>query len=70
MASVHYRIAETLGGTIDYHATGNGVIVCKDGFHATTVNAADFRSLAGVLGLAPKIFEVDCSSLFCEVTVA
>lgn len=62
--------AHGLIGAIDYHATGNGVIVCKDGFRATTVNAADFRSLAGVLGLAPNIFEVDCSSLFCEVTVA
>lgn len=62
--------AHGLIGTIDYQATGNGVIACKDGFRATTVNAAGFRSLAGVLGLAPNILEVDCASLFCEVTVS
>jgi SAM-dependent methyltransferase len=55
--------AHGLIGTIDDQATGNGVIVCKDGFRATTVNAAGFRSLAGILGLAPNILEVDCSSL-------
>ena len=62
--------AHGLAGTIDYRATGNGVIVCKDGFRATTVNAAGFRSLAAALGLAPNIFEVDCSSLSCEITVS
>lgn len=62
--------AHGLIGTIDYQATGNGVIVCKGGFRATTVNAAAPRSLAGILGLAPNILEVDCSSLFCEVTVS
>jgi SAM-dependent methyltransferase len=56
-------------GEIDYHATGNGVIVCKDGFRATTVNAAGFRNLAASLGLAPNITEVDGSSLFCEIVV-
>lgn len=62
--------AHGLIGTIDYQATGDGVIVCKDGFRATTVNAAGFRSLAGALGLAPNILEVDCSSLFCDVRVS
>jgi len=61
--------AHGLIGTIDYQATGNGIIVCRDGFRATTVNAAGFRRLAGALGLAPNIVEVDCSSLFCEVTI-
>jgi len=61
--------AHGLIGTIDYQATGNGTIVCRDGFRATTVNAAGFRRLAGALGLAPNIVEVDCSSLFCDVTV-
>lgn len=63
------QAAQGLIGPIDYRATRNGVIVCKDGFRATTVDAAGFRSLAGVLGLAPKVLEVDGSSLFCEVTV-
>jgi len=45
------------------------VIVCRDGFRASTVSADGLRSLAGVLGLIPKIVEVDHSSLFCEITV-
>jgi len=56
-------------GEIDYQATGNGVIICHDGFGATTVNAEGFRSLAATLGLAPSIMEVDGSSLFCEIVV-
>ena len=62
--------AHGLIGTVDYQATGNGVIVCKDGFRATTVNAAGFGNFARVLGLAANILEVDCSSLFCELTVS
>ena len=56
-------------GEIDYRATGNGVIVCNDGFRATTADAGCFRSLAAALGFVPNIFEVDGSSLFCEVVV-
>jgi len=56
-------------GEIDYHATGNGVIVCKDGFRSTTTEAESFRKLSGVLNLAPNIIEVDGSSLFCEIAV-
>lgn len=56
-------------GEIDYRSTGNGVIVCKDSFRATTTDAKAFRSLAAVLGLAPNIIEVDGSSLFCEIAV-
>ena len=56
-------------GEIDHHLTGNGVIVCKDGFRATTMNAESFQNLAACLHLAPKIIEVDGSSLFCEVVV-
>jgi len=56
-------------GEIDYHATGNGVIVCKDGFRATTMDAEGFRNLAAVLRLTPSIIEVDDSSLFCEIAV-
>jgi SAM-dependent methyltransferase len=61
--------AHGLIGDIDYQGTGNGVIICRDGFRATTVSADGFRSLAGVLGLTPKILEVDNSSLFCEIMV-
>jgi SAM-dependent methyltransferase len=54
-------------GKIDYRATGNGVIVCHDGFRATTVTAERFRSLTATLGLAANIVEVDGSSLFCVI---
>jgi SAM-dependent methyltransferase len=56
-------------GEIDYRATSNGVIVCKDGFRATTADAECFRSLAAGLGFVPNVIEVDGSSLFCEVVV-
>jgi len=56
-------------GEIDYGLTGNGVIVCRDGFRATTVDSKGFRSLAAGLGLTPNVIEVDGSSLFCEVVV-
>ena len=54
-------------GEIDKKATGNGVIVCKDGFRATTFSPGDFLALASRLGLSAEIFEVDDSSIFCEI---
>ena len=54
-------------GEIDEEATGGGVIVCKDGFRATTFSATDFKSTAESLGLSFRIEEVDESSLFCEL---
>jgi len=54
-------------GEIDEAATGNGVIACKDGFRATTFSADAFLALASRLGLAAEIFEVDESSVFCEI---
>jgi len=56
-------------GEIDYEATGNGVIVCKDGFRATTFGAEEFLSLVSDLHVSPQITEVDGSSIFCEMTV-
>ncbi len=57
-----------LVGEIDEASTGNGVIVCKDGFKATTIGPGDFRSLASDAGLAPAITIVDDSSVFCEIS--
>jgi SAM-dependent methyltransferase/uncharacterized RDD family membrane protein YckC len=54
-------------GEIDEEATGAGVIVCKDGFRATTFRADEFRALALEFGLIPVVTEVDSSSLFCEL---
>jgi len=53
-------------GEIDWTATGGGVIVCTDGFRATTVGREEFRALARALGVAAEITEVAGSSLFCE----
>jgi SAM-dependent methyltransferase len=60
---------EGLLGDIDEAQTGNGVIVCKDGFSATTVSESQFRALAQSCGVEPLIEEVDGSSLFCRIDV-
>lgn len=60
---------EGLIGEIEEEATGNGIIVCKDGFRATTFGTDDFLSAAGSLGLTPLVEEVDGSSLFCELSL-
>ena len=56
-----------LVGEIDHEKTGDGVIVCKDGFTATTVRLHQFRSLTAQLDVDTRIVEVDESSLFCEI---
>ncbi len=56
-------------GEIDRDATHDGVIVCKDGFTATTISPDEFLSLASEFNVDPRIEEVDESSLFCEITV-
>ncbi len=59
---------EGLVGEIDFEKTGKGVLVCKDGFRATTVSADDFRVLVNGFNVGMKIVEVDESSLFCVLT--
>ena len=56
-------------GEIDWNQTADGVIVCKDGFRATTYSESDFSRLAQELGLDAGIVEVDESSVFLEVRV-
>ncbi len=56
-----------LVGEIDWKKTKDGVIVCQDGFTATTVGAEEFLSLSAELDVEAKIVEVDESSLFCEM---
>jgi 2-polyprenyl-6-hydroxyphenyl methylase/3-demethylubiquinone-9 3-methyltransferase len=56
-------------GEIDCDATRDGVIVCKDGFRATTVGPDDFVALTSGLGVSTRITEVDGSSIFCEMIV-
>lgn len=62
------QAGEGLLGEIDEERTGNGVIVCKDGFKAVTVGPADFAALTTGLAAGVEIVEVDGSSLFCEIT--
>jgi ubiquinone/menaquinone biosynthesis C-methylase UbiE len=59
--------AAGLLGEIDCDKTMDGVIVCKDGFTATTVDAEDFRALTNNLVADVRIVEIDESSLFCEI---
>jgi 2-polyprenyl-6-hydroxyphenyl methylase/3-demethylubiquinone-9 3-methyltransferase len=54
-------------GEIDYEKTGSGVIICKDGFKATTVTPDRFLALTSDLRVEVDIVEVDESSLFCEI---
>jgi SAM-dependent methyltransferase len=54
-------------GEIDDDRTGDGVIVCKDGFTATTIRPELFGELIVGLDVSLRIVEVDGSSLFYEV---
>ena len=54
-------------GEIDYEKTGNGVIVCNDGFQATTVNPAQFMELTKEFDVQTTIVELDESSVFFEM---
>lgn len=66
-----FRLQSKLGliGEIDETATGNGVIVCKDGFRASTVSPDEFILLASSLNIDPVFTEVDGSSTFYEICV-
>ncbi|MEA2021282.1 MAG: class I SAM-dependent methyltransferase [Candidatus Caldatribacteriota bacterium] len=57
-------------GEIDINATGNGIIVTKDGFRATTISPVEFSSLTSELNLDINIEGVDNSSIFYEILVS
>jgi 2-polyprenyl-6-hydroxyphenyl methylase/3-demethylubiquinone-9 3-methyltransferase len=61
------QAGEGLLGEIDRELTGDGVIVCKDGFRAGALDQQSIRALCGALDLVPRITEVDGSSLFFEL---
>ena len=65
-----FRIQSEQGlvGEIDWDATREGEIVCKDGFRGTTYTADRFAAIVSELGRRCTITEVDESSLFCEIT--
>lgn len=64
-----FRLQSEAGllGEMDPEKTGDGVIVCKDGFTGTTVRPEQFRSLTAGLNVDAQLVEIDESSLFCEI---
>jgi 2-polyprenyl-6-hydroxyphenyl methylase/3-demethylubiquinone-9 3-methyltransferase len=69
LAWFRIQAREGLLGEIDEAATGRGVIVCKDGFRATTVTPDQFRSLSRGLGRQATVDVVADASVFCEILV-
>lgn len=69
LAWFRLQAREGLLGEIDEAATGRGVIVCKDGFRATTVTPDQFRSLSRGLGRQARVDVVADASVFCEILV-
>lgn len=69
LAWFEMQAAAGLLGEIDYERTRDGVIVCKDGFTATTISPEEFRSVFAGFGAIATVTEVDDSSLFCELTL-
>ena len=69
LAWFRLQAREGLLGEIDQAATGRGVIVCKDGFRATTVTPDQFRSLSRGLGRKATVDVVADASVFCEILV-
>ncbi|MFX0182117.1 MAG: class I SAM-dependent methyltransferase [Candidatus Hodarchaeota archaeon] len=60
---------EGLLGEIDLKKSEKGIIVCKDGFKATTYTSQDFMKLSSELLLEATIEEVDNSSIFFIIQV-
>jgi 2-polyprenyl-6-hydroxyphenyl methylase/3-demethylubiquinone-9 3-methyltransferase len=60
------QAAEGLLGAIDYNETGDGVIVCEDGFRAGVLTPEEFVDLGRAVGIGPLITEVDGSSVFAD----
>jgi 2-polyprenyl-6-hydroxyphenyl methylase/3-demethylubiquinone-9 3-methyltransferase len=56
-------------GEIDREQTRDGVIVCRDGFKASTISAERFRELTADLQVNINLEEIDDSSVFCVLTV-
>lgn len=56
-------------GEIDYNLTKNGLIVCKDGFTATTYSGENFLEITSKFNVCSEIHEVDKSSVFCKIKI-
>lgn len=66
-----FRLQSAAGliGEIDMCRTRDGVIVCKDGFKATTVGRDEFLRAANNIPAVVHLEEVDGSSVFCTLQV-
>ena len=62
------QVRKGLLGEIDEERTKNGMIVCTDGFEATTFSRGDLRALGEAVGCSYLLEEVDESSLFLVLT--
>jgi len=51
---VQLQSASGLLGEIDYEKTQKGIIICKDGFSATTINEEQFKNLTLGIGIILK----------------
>ena len=54
-------------GELDMEKTQNGIIICKDGFRATTHAIADLEKIGRSTNCLWQIFEVDDSSIFLVI---
>ena len=63
------QAAADLLGPIDYSQTGNGEIVCKDGFRSGQVAPEEFHALGAKLGLVSEVADVDGSCFVCVIGV-
>ena len=64
----YFEAEKGLLGEIDMEQTKGGVIICKDGFRATTHSPEDMDSIGKASGVKYEITEVDESSIFLIVT--
>lgn len=69
LAWFRIQAAHGLIGPIDEGATGDGVIVCRDGFTATTVSPRRFAELTHGLGTSVSISTLEHASVVCEILV-
>jgi SAM-dependent methyltransferase len=56
-------------GPIDWQLTKEGTIICTDGFSATTLGETEFGQLLSPLGNPYKIYQIDQSSIFCQIAI-
>ncbi|NLN49073.1 MAG: class I SAM-dependent methyltransferase [Clostridiales bacterium] len=54
-------------GEIDMEKTKNGVIICKDGFRATTHSYDELNAIGEASGFGYEVTEVDDSSIFLVI---